>query len=82
MYSEALRIMDKNTVSYMIDELMAQIIKQKEESDAVISQKDAVISQKDAVISQHEVTISQLTVEIQFLRESQTHHNSHNNSDQ
>ena len=82
MYSEALRIMDENTVSYMIDELKAQIIKQKEESDAVISQKNAVISRKDAVISQHEVTISQLTAEIQFLRESQTHHNSHNNSDQ
>lgn len=79
MYSEALRIMDENTVSYMIDELKAQIIKQKEESDAVISQKDAMISQKDTMISQHEVTISQLTAEIQLLRENQTRHN---NSDQ
>lgn len=43
MYSEALRIMDENTVFYMVDELKAQLAKQKAEKDAVISQKDAEI---------------------------------------
>lgn len=43
MYSEALRIMDENTVFYMVDELKAQLAKQKAEKDAMISQKDAEI---------------------------------------
>lgn len=50
--------MDKNTVSYMVDELKAQLAKQKAEKDTVIfelSQKDAELSRKDA--------------EIQYLRE-------------
>ena len=51
----------------MIDELKAQLVQQKVEMDAVISQEDASISQKD-------VAISQLTAEIQRLRKSQTHY--------
>ena len=39
MYSEALRIMDQNTVKYMIDELKA-----------ALSQKDSELSQKDSEI--------------------------------
>ena len=39
MYSEALRIMDQNTVKYMIDELKAEL-----------SQKDSELSQKDSEI--------------------------------
>ena len=35
--------MDENTVFYMVDELKAQLAKQKAEKDAVISQKDAEI---------------------------------------
>ena len=47
MFSEALRMLDENTVNYMIDEL------QKERDDAVaaLSEKDSVISEKDAEIA-------------------------------
>lgn len=56
MYSEALRIMDENTVKYMIDELKAAI----SQKDAALFQKDAVLSQKDAEISQKEEEIERL----------------------
>lgn len=46
MYSEALRVMDQNTVEYMIDELKAQISAQKD----VLAQKDSALSQKDSEI--------------------------------
>lgn len=48
MYSEALRVMDQNTVEYMIDELKAEISAQKD----VLAQKDSALLQKDSEIEQ------------------------------
>ena len=69
MFSEALRMLDQNTMKYMIDEMKQEIDEQKaalaekdtviDEKDAVISEKDAVISEKDAVISEKDAVISE-----------------------
>ena len=60
MFSETLRMLDENTVHYMIDEL------QKERDDAVaaLSEKDSVISEKDAALSEKDSIISEKDTEI------------------
>lgn len=75
MYSEALRIMDQNTVRYMIDELKAELSAQKAaysaellQKDSEISQRDFEIFQKDSEISQKDSEISQKDSEIEKLR--------------
>ena len=47
MFSEALRMLDENTVHYMIDELQ----KERDEAVAALSEKDAALSEKDAEIA-------------------------------
>ena len=47
MFSEALRMLDENTVHYMIDELQ----KERDEAVVALSEKDAALSEKDAEIA-------------------------------
>ena len=47
MFSEALRMLDENTVHYMIDELQ----KERDEAVAALSEKYAALSEKDAEIA-------------------------------
>lgn len=56
MYSEALRVMDQNTVEYMIDELKAEISAQKD----VLAQKDSVLLAQKNALSQKDSEIEQL----------------------
>ena len=49
MFSEALRILDQNTVKYMIEELQKQL---EDEKAAAIREKAAVIKEKDAEIAE------------------------------
>lgn len=49
MFSDALRILDQNTVKYMIDELKAEL-----------SQKDSELSKKDTLIASLLSEIEQL----------------------
>lgn len=48
MFSEALRILDQNTVKYMIEELQKQLEDEKIEKAATIKEKEAAIKAKDA----------------------------------
>lgn len=48
MFSEALRILDQNTVKYMIEELQKQLEDEKTEKEATIKEKEAAIKAKDA----------------------------------
>ena len=54
MFSEALRILDQNTVKYMIDDMKA-IIQEKEaalqEQSAVLQEQSAALQEKDAEIA-------------------------------
>ena len=61
MFSEALRMLDENTVHYMIDELQ----KERDEAVAALSEKDAALSEKDAEIA---TVLSEKNAEIAALK--------------
>ena len=61
MYSEALKIMDYNTVSYMVDELKSELA----ESKATISQRDAELAESKAAISQKDAKIQRLLAKLE-----------------
>lgn len=64
MFSEALRILDENTVKYMIEELQKKV----EEKDAVIEEKDVVINEKDAVINEQCIAMDRINAENEALK--------------
>ena len=70
MFSEALRILDQNTVKYMIEELQKQLEEEKTEKEEVIKEKDAVISEKDAVINEKDAVIAELKKQLEAIRTS------------
>lgn len=48
MFSEALRILDENTVKYMIEELQKEL----EEKTSVIGERDAALKEQEAEIAE------------------------------
>lgn len=68
MFSEALRIMDQNTVKYMIDELKAEL----SQKDSEISAQKAALSQKDTQLSVQKSILLQKDSEIERLRSQLT----------
>ncbi|MEH2960246.1 hypothetical protein [Candidatus Merdisoma sp. JLR.KK006] len=64
MFSEALRILDENTVKFMIEELQKKV----DEKDAVIGEKDAAINEKDAVINEQSFAIEKISAENEDLK--------------
>ena len=65
MFSEALKIMDRNTTKYMIDELHETIIEQ----DQTIAKQDQAIAEKDQDIAKKDQTIEKLEKEKKELQE-------------
>lgn len=63
VFSEELRILDRNTVQYMIDEMQDTINQQA----AQLSQINEKLSQKDEQLSQKDEQLSQLTARINVL---------------
>lgn len=69
MFSEALRILDQNTIKYMIDELEKDleekeaVLREKaaeiKEKEAVLKEKDAAIKEKEAVIEEKEAVLKE-----------------------
>lgn len=64
MFSEAPRMLDENTVHYMIDELQ----KERDKAVAALSEKDAALSEKDSVISEKDAALSKKDAEIAALK--------------
>ena len=64
MFSKALRMLDENTVHYMIDELQ----KERDKAVAALSEKDAALSEKDSVISEKDAALSKKDAEIAALK--------------
>jgi hypothetical protein len=56
MFSKELQILDRNTVSYMIDEMQAEIDK----AYAIIADKDAALADKDVELADRDSTIAEL----------------------
>lgn len=78
MFSEALRILDHNTVKYMIEELQKEL----EEKSAILEEKDAVIAaaakEKDAAIAaiaaitkEKDAELAALRQQLEYYRKSQ-----------
>lgn len=61
MYSEALRIMDQNTIKLMIDEQKEQL----EEQKSVIARQEQTISLQQTRITQNEETLRQTSAELE-----------------
>ena len=59
MFSEALKIMDKNTVQYMVDEMQKDIDKLAAERDNAITEKDTAIAEKDTAIAEKDTAIAE-----------------------
>ena len=61
MFSEELKILDRNTVSYMIDEMQAEIDKAKAtiaDNKAALAAKDAALADKDATIADNKAALA------------------------
>ena len=57
MFSEALRILDQNTLKYMIEELQKEMKEQKEQLETAIEEKDAFfveLAKKDAKLAERD----------------------------
>ena len=68
LFSEELKILDKNTVMYMIDEMQDTIDEQKAElsqKDEQLSQKDELLSWKDEQLSQKDTELTQKNEELE-----------------
>ena len=71
LYSEELRILDRNTVQLMIDEMQDEIDGQKKVlilKDEQLSQKEQQLSQKDEQLIQQEQQIEKQLQEIARLK--------------
>ena len=60
MFSEALRILDQNTVKYMIEELQKQLEDERAEKAATIKERDAAVNEKIATINKKDAEIAAL----------------------
>lgn len=71
MFSEALKILDENTVHYMIEEMQKQIDEDKEaiaEKDSVIAEKDSVIAEKTVLLDKSNAELANALAEINRLK--------------
>ncbi len=66
IFSEELRIMDRNTVKYMVDQMQEEIDSQKQE----ISIQKQQLKQKDILLSSKIQKIESLERELQRLKEN------------
>lgn len=78
MWSEALRILDENSLKYYVEELKEELDKEKLrtqemsaellEKDAALNKKNAELSEKDAALSKNEADIEKLKKELETLK--------------
>ena len=64
MFSEALKILDENTVHYMIEEMQKQIDEDKVTIETIKAEKDNVIAEKDSVILEKTVLLDKSKAEL------------------
>ena len=81
MFSEALRILDQNTVKYMVEELQKDLDEKRvlldaqsallDEKDSLLNEKDSLLNEKDLNAKKQEELIYQLQEEIAALKQQQ-----------
>ena len=55
MFSDALKILDENTVQYMIDEMKQEI----DEKDAMLDEKNAMLNEKDTMLDKKDAMLEE-----------------------
>ena len=71
MFSEALTIMDRNTVKYMCEEQKKEIAALTEslaERDSVIAERDSALAEKDSALAEKDSVIATLQAELEELK--------------
>ena len=71
MFSEALKILDENTVHYMIEEMKKQIDEDKKamaEKDDALAEKDSALARKDAMLNKNKAELEDAKAEIERLK--------------
>lgn len=73
MFSEALRILDQNTIKYMIEELQKEVEEKStllEEKNAALKEKDFALKKKDAALKATRTELSALKKQLEQYRNS------------
>ena len=60
MFSEALRILDRNTVKYMIEDLQKEVEEEKKRTEEERKKADAVIEEKNRLLEKQNAEIEEL----------------------
>ena len=68
MFSEALRILDQNTLKYMIEELQKEMKEQKEQLETVIEERDSELAKRDSELAKKDAALEAKDNEIQELK--------------
>ena len=68
MFSEALRILDQNTLKYMIEELQKEMKEQKEQLETVIEEKDSELARRDSELAKKDAALEAKDNEIEELK--------------
>ena len=74
IFSEELRIMDRNTVKYMVDQMQEEIDSQRqklEQKDYLLNNQKQQLKQKDILLSSKIQKIESLEQELRKLKENQ-----------
>ena len=74
IFSEELRIMDRNTVKYMVDQMQEEIDSQRqklEQKDNQLNNQKRQLKQKDILLSSKIQKIESLEQELRRLKENQ-----------
>ena len=74
MFSEALRILDQNTVKYMVEEMQKELDEKNallSEKDSLLIEKDSLLTEKDLNAKKQEEIIRKLQEEIAALKQQQ-----------
>lgn len=71
MFSEALRILDQNTIKYMIEELQKEVEEKStllEEKNAALKEKDFALKKKDAFLKEKDAALKATRTELSALK--------------
>lgn len=71
MFSEALRILDQNTIQYMIDDLQKQLAEEraeKEERALALAEKETALTEKEMALAEKDSEIQRLKEELASLK--------------
>ena len=70
MWSEALRMLDENSLKYYVDELREQVKKAEEEKQKAEKEKDVLLQERNSALAEKDAEIEALKKQIAKLKEN------------